>query len=166
MMYTLTVNRFWPVLLLNKTETIKYHCSQLELNLEILIHAVIEYTVNNSKITLILVILWSWQKLTVIVSVQAAKHESKAFLMWTQILGELFKIQLTVMISVSSSYNLLNIGHIQRDRGREREKWRERGMPGSLGKVGWGANEGEKQIKTMQIHRPTASTSNMSIQTP
>lgn len=52
-----------------KTESIKY-------SKNILTHTVIEYTVQYTKITLILMKL----KLTVIVAVQAAKHEFKAFL--------------------------------------------------------------------------------------
>lgn len=43
---------------------------------------------------------------TIIVAVQATKHESELFLVHAQILCELLKVQLAVMIGVTHTYNL------------------------------------------------------------
>lgn len=44
---------------------------------------------------------------TIVVAIQTAEHESKLLLVLAKILRELLKVQLTIMIGVTLTYNLV-----------------------------------------------------------
>ncbi len=52
------------------------------------------------------IIMWENIIQTIVVVVQAVEHESELFLVRAQILCELHKVQLAVMIGVTHTYNL------------------------------------------------------------